>query len=249
MTESVAVPLERNRPGRPARNPTRLYFDQVAVIDVQDADRVLARRWTLHSARSGAYVKAVGHGGDFLHRFILELPSRRASGLVVDHINHDILDNRRENLRAVPTVLNLVNSGANKTAVYSLFKGVTYDLKRRRWVAQIGIDGKHRHIGRFPTEQQAALAYNLAAFDAWGEHAQLNEIDPDVALPAKRLPTSSYRGVCWITRHRRFRASIRIDGKIRHLGEFVSEQEAALAYNRAALALRGDRAQMNDVEA
>lgn len=248
VTETAAVPLERNRVGRPGKNYVPQFFDVVAVVDAADAARVLDRRWTLTDVRSGRYVKEVGHGGDFLHRVVLELPSRRESGLVVDHVNHDPLDNRRANLRAVANVLNLANSGANKTAVYSLFKGVTYDRQRHAWLAQIGINGKHRYLGRFATEQQAALAYNLAAFEAWGEHAQLNEVDPDVTLPVKRSPTSAYRGVCWITRARRFRAAIRVDGKLRHLGEFVREVDAAVAYNAAAVEAFGDRARLNIVE-
>lgn len=245
MAQPVSVPIEHNRPGRPGKNFAPRYLDIVAIVDASDAERILARRWTLHKARSGPYVKEVGHGGDFLHRVVLELPSLRDSGLVVDHKNHDRLDNRRENLRAVPNVLNLANSGANRTAVYSLFKGVSFDRRRGTWIAQIGVNGKHRHLGRYDTEQQAALAYNLAAFEAWGEHAQLNDVDSDVTLPAKRATTSAYWGVCWIARHKRFRASIRVDGKQRHLGEFVSEEDAALAYNKAALEIRGEHARLN----
>jgi hypothetical protein len=193
-------------------------------------------------------VKEVGHHGGFLHRFVLDLPCWRDNRLVVDHINHDRLDNRRANLRAVANVLNLANSGANKTAVYSQFKGVTYDQRRRRWIAQITIEYNGRKLGQFATEEQAALAYNLAAVEAWGEHAQLNDIGPGVSLPAKRIFTSRHRGVSWIARNQRFRASIRVDGKLRHLGEFVLEDEAALAYNIAAAEALGERARLNVVD-
>jgi len=172
----IEIPLERNSAGRPRKVPVRRFFEEVALVDAEDAERVLAVRWTLHKARSGTYVKQVGHGGEFLHRFVLELPSWRESRLVVDHRNHDTLDNRRENLRAVANALNLANSAANRTAVYSLFKGVTYDRSRNKWVAQIGLDGRHRFLGRFDSELDAAMAYNTAALEAWGEHAHLNVI-------------------------------------------------------------------------
>lgn len=95
---------------------------------------------------------------------------------MVDHRNGDRLDNRRANLRAVANVLNIANSPANRTAMYSPFKGVSYDRSRSKWIAQITIGRKNRNLGRFATEVEAALAYNAAALEAWGEHARLNVV-------------------------------------------------------------------------
>ena len=175
VTQTIAVPLEQNSPGRPRKHSSPRLLTASALVDSIDGERVLARRWTLHRARSGEYVREVGQRGEFLHRFVLELPPWRPSGLVVDHINHDRLDNRRENLRAVANVLNLANS-PGRSSVYSLFKGVTFDRSRNRWVAQIMVSGKNCWLGRFVTEAEAALAYNAAALKEWGEHAQLNDI-------------------------------------------------------------------------
>jgi AP2 domain/HNH endonuclease len=178
MTNSAAaIPLEANPPGRPPKNRVTRYLDQATYVDHQDAERVRGLRWTLHRARSGIYVKEVGHGGWFLHRFVLDLPPLRGTGLVVDHKDHDTLNNRRENLRAVKNVLNLANSGSRRSAVHSLFKGVTYDISRNRWVAQIGIGNRHIHLGRYDSEVEAASAYNVAALAEWGESAFLNSLE------------------------------------------------------------------------
>jgi len=60
--------------------------------------------------------------------------------------------------------------------------------------------------------------------------------------------SSRYKGVHWVTGHRRWRAMIRIDGTQRYIGQFTSEEEAALAYNYAALEIYGAYACLNPVD-
>jgi hypothetical protein len=64
----------------------------------------------------------------------------------------------------------------NNTSGYT---GVSYDRKRHLWKAYISQQGKHIHLGRFPTAIQAALAYNEAALRYFGDHASLNVIASD----------------------------------------------------------------------
>ena len=44
--------------------------------------------------------------------------------------------------------------------------------------------------------------------------------------------SSKYRGVCWFKRDKKWKAQIRIDGKEKHLGLFINEEEASLAYQK-----------------
>lgn len=175
---STLVPLEANPPGRPPLDrPQQAYHPECGIVDSEDAARVLVRRWTLHRARSGLYVKLVGHSTIMLHRFVLDLPQTPTKWDVVDHINKDGLDCRRSNLRIGSNSHNLANSERRPGS--SRFKGVTWDASRSRWMAQIVVDEKHRYLGRFKDEVAAARAYNAAAFAAWGEFAFLNDTEAE----------------------------------------------------------------------
>lgn len=57
--------------------------------------------------------------------------------------------------------------------------------------------------------------------------------------------TSAFKGVSWHRRQRRWLAGIGIDGKTRYLGSFTKEEDAARAYDRAALEAWGEFACLN----
>lgn len=78
-------------------------------------------------------------------------------GLEVDHINHVRDDNRLLNLRFVTTTGNRRNqsrSSRNTTGV----TGTYYNRARRKYVAQIKVDGKVIYLGSFATLEEAARA-------------------------------------------------------------------------------------------
>lgn len=69
----------------------------------------------------------------------------------LDHINGDTLDNRIKNLRKVTAKQNQWNQkGA---------KGYCFNKQKKKWQAQITLNGKYKHLGLFGTEQQAREAY------------------------------------------------------------------------------------------
>lgn len=57
----------------------------------------------------------------------------------------------------------------------SLYRGVHYDTKKRKWVAGIQIREKKMHLGSFNNEWEAARAYNTAAKKYFGSGARLNK--------------------------------------------------------------------------
>jgi len=98
-----------------------------------------------------------------------------------DHINGIKTDNRIENLREVSRSQN--NANAKKRVrngeCSSSAKGVYFrsDWKPNgKWVAQLVVNGKHHWLGGFNTEAEAALAYNNAAIEHYGDFAKLNEV-------------------------------------------------------------------------
>jgi len=101
----------------------------------------------------------------------------------LDHANRDPSDNRLCNLREAGKSGNQMNVAPCSKSEYkfiSKYKGVTYNSKK--WVARISYteaDGTQHNLwlGRFLTEEDAAVAYNLAAIEHHGKFAYLNVIE------------------------------------------------------------------------
>jgi len=87
-----------------------------------------------------------------MHSWIMKAPR----GLLVDHINGDTLDNRRENLRIVTSRENCQN---RHTAKSSIYPGVNWLNLNKRWWAWIWIKGKSKSLGYFDSEIGAFMAY------------------------------------------------------------------------------------------
>lgn len=135
----------------------------------------MAHRWYTLRGRSTSYAMAKPYGGNekslYMHRMIMCAPS----GLQVDHIDHNGLNNCRANLRMVTSAQNQANRRRAHGAT-SRHKGVYWHSQRGKWRAQIRLDYKSIHLGLFASEDDAAMAYNAAAVKAWGSHALLNDV-------------------------------------------------------------------------
>ena len=106
----------------------------------------------------------------YMHRVVTGLA--RGDKRVADHINHNKLDNRRDNLRICSAKENLRNQESQRK-----FKGVFYLKGRKKcWQALIVVDGVRHYLGNFYSEEEAARAYNAAAIELFGEFAYLNEV-------------------------------------------------------------------------
>lgn len=110
-----------------------------------------------------------------LHRLLLAV----SANLFVDHKDGNPLNNCRENLRIVTHSQNMRNSSAKKkiTNKTSMYKGVSLCKATQKWKAQITCSlGFAVNLGRFKTELEAAIAYNIAAIKEFGEYAKINTI-------------------------------------------------------------------------
>ncbi len=156
----------------------RLTQRQVAIIDAEDASRVLRHKWCAVKTRRRYYaVTRIRRDNGtrrtmLLHRFILQLPPETPE---VDHRDGDGLNNRRSNLRLATRSQNNQNSGIPSRNA-SGFKGVSWQKSRCKWRAQIGFNGYRKHLGLFETKEEAAAAYDKAACELFGEFARPNGV-------------------------------------------------------------------------
>lgn len=59
--------------------------------------------------------------------------------------------------------------------------------------------------------------------------------------------SSKYLGVCWSKNHNKWISSITTNYKTKHLGIFIDEIDAAIAYNKAAVIAHGEFARLNAI--
>jgi hypothetical protein len=91
----------------------------------------------------------------------------------IDHEDGDGLNNQRSNLRVATHGQNMHNRRPN-AGHSSSYKGVSWYPNKGKWLARITLDGHRRCLGYFADEVSAALAYDDAAREAFGEFARPN---------------------------------------------------------------------------
>lgn len=155
-----------------------LTQSKFALIDDDDFEKASKFKWCAYRASSGAFYAHRGcwnrkigkQTSVYLARFIMNAPK----GILVDHINHDTLDNRKANLRLCDRAGNRSNSKLNKINSSGL-KGVWFRKSTGNWLVQIQHNKRKRHVGVFPTAKIAAKAYDKAAKLLHGEFACTNK--------------------------------------------------------------------------
>ena len=98
---------------------------------------------------------------DYFHRMVMN-PNKDE---IIDHINQDRLDNRRENLRVASKSLNAINSSKSRGKT-SKYRGVFFNKRVGKFTARIKVDGKAKHLGFFSDEKLAGEAYLKAQKEA-----------------------------------------------------------------------------------
>ena len=130
------------------------------IIDLEDLEKVINFPYTWYAKLSPNnncyYAFASEHLGVrengtqkkrivALHQFILNTYK------IVDHIEHNTLDNRKSKLRIVETNENLKNRKGRNRNNKSGYRNVSWDGSK--WIVQLQVNGKNTCLGRFPKNQ------------------------------------------------------------------------------------------------
>lgn len=221
-----------------------LQNGEYAIVDKEDYERCMEYLW--FAVKQGNSIKVstnTSEGGLYLSRFL----SNAEKGKEIVHRNGNILDHRKGNLMAVDRNYIVQSRRGNKNSS-SIYKGVSYHKKRKQWRARI----RYRHLGWFEKEEEAALAYNAAAVEEYGENTYLNKIGIDnnafevkfeKAKQKRTIRATGYKGVRK-ERHT-YSAIITVKGRHEYLGSFNTKIQAAKAYDKKSYELNGDKAILN----
>lgn len=155
-----------------------LTQNQVAIVDEDDYVRLMKWKWqaTLKKGENTYYASRSFWSGNkhrttTMHREIMGLEN--GDKKIIDHINRNGLDNRKENLRVTSYSINAFNSRVaidNKSG----FRGVCWNKPQNKWTARITVNNKVIFIGHFKSILEAAYEYDLSAIKYLKEDAPLN---------------------------------------------------------------------------
>jgi hypothetical protein len=226
----------------------KLHSGNITIVDDEDYERFSSAK--CYETKKG-YAYTNKGGFRYLHRDILDAHK----GVYVDHINGNRLDNRKSNLRIVTARQNQYNKRKTTKETSSKYKGVCWIEKAKGWLAVIRVEGKRTNLGYFETEEAAAIAYNEKAKEFQGEFALFNDVPFDPDWKNKKIPDrkngtgkSKYVGVSYRPKYDDWQCHIMVNYNNMFLGTFNTEEEAAEAYNEAALKHRGEKAKLNKID-
>lgn len=226
---------------------------QFALVDDEDYEHLKQWKWQAQKGTHTFYAVRTDYSKGkkfkrllYMHCEILGITGNR--DIHGDHKDRNGLNNQRSNLRTATTSENNANRISLKN-VSSKYKGVGWHKSTNKWCAYIRKENNQFHLGLFNTEIEAAIAYNKKAVELHGEFAILNQIsEQDVlkySIANNDTKTSKYKGVSWCNKSKRWIAKTQIDGKHKYIGSFISEVDAALAYNNVVAGFRKRVNQLN----
>ena len=147
-----------------------------ALVDDEDYDFLMQWKWYCGShgyAERSVYLGKI-NGSHKSRRILMHRQLMNTQdAMQVDHIDGDKLNNSKNNLRNVTDGENKLNKPAQKNGK-SKYKGVHWHGQRKKWTAQIKRGKKRLSLGLFLREEEAAMAYDIAARELHGEYAYQN---------------------------------------------------------------------------
>lgn len=144
-----------------------------ALVDNEDFDMLNKYKWKSSNTKGKFFYahRYIGNNQILMHRVIMNTPK----GFDTDHIDHNTLNNQKENLRIVSRQLNNANRKPN-TKTASGYKGLQWDGRVEKWFAKVMFNKKYIYAGSYLNKIDAAKAYNRLAKKLFGEYAYLNNV-------------------------------------------------------------------------
>ena len=140
------------------------------IVDADDYDDLMKFNWYASKLSNSEIVYAKTRLKGKMHRYLMSVND---PSIMVDHRNHNTLDNRKSNLR----LCNGAQNNMNRILIpntSSIYKGVTFLKRRNKWKACITMNNVRYYIGEFINEIDAAKAYDMKAKELFGKFAYLN---------------------------------------------------------------------------
>jgi|JI10StandDraft_1071094.scaffolds.fasta_scaffold82245_5 hypothetical protein len=205
--------------------------DKVVLYSLEDHDRIISHKWRVN--KKGYVCGRINEKQVFLSRFIIEAPKE----FMVDHVNNDKLDNRRENLRLVTTAENAKNK-KKQSGKTSSHKGVYFVKATGKYRVTFVIDGKPVFLGAFEKEIDAAERYDTYIVQQNLKFHSLNFPEkreqyllrsPVIAASRTNKRTCKYKGV--YRKRNGYYSSAMLNGEHIQVNSSANEEECAIAFD------------------
>lgn len=152
---------------------SKTHGEKTVFYSNQDHEIISKHKWSVHKRGHMFYaLTRIGGKKIQMHRYILDVPE----WLIIDHADHNGLNNCRDNLRPCSYSQNQMNKRKSCRGTSSKYKGVVWDVQKQKWRVRIHINKRMICGGVFLNEQQAAERYNQMAKIYFRQFATLNEV-------------------------------------------------------------------------
>jgi len=133
-------------------------------FDLEDYDKIKDYCWVNNG---NGYIRStkINNKRIYIHRLVTNCPSK----MDIDHINHNIIDNRKSNLRICEHQKNMCNYTKPKNNTSGV-KGISWDKYNNKWKAEIMENRKKISIGNFNKFEDAVKARKEAEEKYYGEY-------------------------------------------------------------------------------
>lgn len=134
------------------------------LADSEDYEKLRCHSWCI--SKTGYAVTSINNKIVRLHRYLLGLTDPKK---VVDHKNHNQLDNRKCNLRICTIHENCMNTSGNKNSIFPV--GIR-QMPSGKYQARIQVNRKEIRLGLFEKLEEAVHARQSAELEYCGDFAQ-----------------------------------------------------------------------------